>query len=301
MYFHAEIPRGCTYQVLNSSISEEETHTEVVVEITEVLDSIGISVVLEGISVVPEEGAESNTTDEPPLKIAYRAIAKAFKVEATDEGYGNFAEAVSVVAEAKEAACEGGDSISAADVPRLAREYGTLKENIKKNIAQLRDVFGKMLCIRDQDHEDRKRKRRDSHCPAREDREDCMCPDSGVFGEDLICVCEFFACLDPENDFKPIFGLYDVIVDDLDGFPCLALVVDTTGSMSQEINAVKVVIQTFLRSEEDDPLCYVLQPFNDYVDGRFDPRSKIKCLPIGIIMCNQKYYNIFSKVFQMLQ
>ena len=265
MHLHAEIPRGCTYQVLNSSSSEEKTRTEVVAEITEVLDSIGISVVTRSVrsGVVAEEGAESNTTDGPPLKVAYRAIAKEFKVEVTDEGYGNFAEAVSVVAEAKEAACEGGGSVSAADVPRLAREYGTLKENIPKNIAQLRDVFGRMLCI---SHQDGKRKRRESmhDCP------NCTCPTNGKFGN---CVCEFFACLDPNDDLKPILGLYAIDPGYI-GFPCLALVVDTTGSMQNEIEAAKVVIRNFLSSEEDGPGCYVLQPFNDLKDEVFDANSK---------------------------
>ena len=250
---------------------------EVVVEITEVLGSIGISVVPksarsgvmpEGSGVVPEEGAESDTTDEPPLKVAYRAIAKEFKVEATDEGYGNFAEAVSVVSEAKEVACEGGGSVSAADVTRLAREYRTLKENVQKNIAQLRNIFGKMLCISERDNERRRRKRQESECPT---RDDCKCPTSGVFG--VNCVCEFFTCLDPDDDLRPILGLYDIDLGDL-GFPCLALVVDTTGSMGEEIDAAKVVIRNFLSSEEDGPGCYILQRFNDYGDHYFDRSSK---------------------------
>ena len=250
-------------------------------EITEVLDSIGISVVLEGSGVepegsgvvaegsgvVPDEGAESDTTDEPPLKVAYRAIAKAFEVEATDEGYGNFAEAVSVVSEAKEVACEGGGSISAADVPRLAREYGTLKENVKKNIALLRNIFGKMLCISERDNERRRQKRQESDCPT---RDDCKCPTSGV---SVNCVCEFFACLDRNDDLRPILGLHDIDLGNI-GFPCLALVVDTTGSMRQEIDAAKVVIRNFLSSEEDGPGCYILQRFNDYGDEDFDPSSK---------------------------
>ena len=237
-------------------------------EITEVLDSIGISVVLEVSRVVPQIGAESNMTDELPLKVAYRAIAKEFKVEATDEGYGNFAEAVSVVTEAKEVACEGGGSVSAADVPRLAREYRTLKENVQKNIAQLRNIFGKMLCISEKDNERPRRKRQGSECPT---RDDCKCPTSGVSG--VNCVCEFFTCLDPDDDLRPILGLYDIDPGDL-GFPCLALVVDTTGSMHEEIDAAKVVIRNFLSSGEDGPGCYILQPFNDYGDRIFNPSSK---------------------------
>ena len=42
MCFIPEIPRGCTYEVLNSSVIEEEIREEVVIEIAEVLESIGI-------------------------------------------------------------------------------------------------------------------------------------------------------------------------------------------------------------------------------------------------------------------
>ena len=40
--FIPEIPRGCTYEVLSLSVMEEEIREEVVIEIAEVLDSIGI-------------------------------------------------------------------------------------------------------------------------------------------------------------------------------------------------------------------------------------------------------------------
>ena len=173
-----------------------------------------------------------------------------------------------MVTEAKEAACEGGGSVSAADVPRLAREYRTLKENVQKNIAQLRNIFGKMFCISERDNERRKRKRQESECPT---SDNCTCPTSGVSG--VNCVCEFFTCLNPDDDLRPILGLYDIDPGDL-GFPCLALVVDTTGSMREEIEAAKVVIRNFLSSEEDGPGCYVLQPFNDLRDEVFDANSK---------------------------
>ena len=53
---------------------------------------------------------------------------------------------------------------------------------------------------------------------------------------------------------------------------------DTTGSMSDDIEAAKEVIRNLLSSEEDGPICYVLQPFNDYRDGSFDPASKPACI-----------------------
>ena len=269
--FLPEIPRGCTFEVLNSSIVDEETREEVVIEIAEVLESTGIpniaavfSTPLGGIPANSGEMSTGNETTDEPLKALYRAIAKEFEVEATEEGYNNFSEAVSQITEAKVAACEDGASISEDDVPRLANEYRALKEDVVANIVEMREIFGKMLCLSERDHEERKRKRRDFHCT---EKDHCICPDIG----DLVCVCQFFACLDPDDDIKPIMGLKDVNV--AEGLPCLAFVVDTTGSMHSEIEAAKAVITDHIRSEREGPGCYVLQPFNDYGDG--DIRSKV--------------------------
>ena len=51
-----------------------------------------------------------------------------------------------------------------------------------------------------------------------------------------------------------------------DDLQCLAFVVDTTGSMYNEIEAAQEVIQSFIRSEEELNVvgCYILMPFNDY-------------------------------------
>ena len=281
--FFIEIGRGCTFEVLNSSVSEEEGRIEVVEEISEVLTSIGIPIAIPNITTLlnplaglgggrrVETGNETEEDEmpmeQPPLKVVYEVIAEELEVEASDEGYSNFVEAVSQVTEAKEAACEGDEIVDSADVPRLVREYRTLRENVTENIVQLREVFGKMLCIKETSHEERRRKR-DSHCP-----KVCTCPPGGLFDESIRCVCEFFACMDPTRDLKPILGLLDIFVEE--GFPCLSLVVDTTGSMSDEIEAAKHVIHNFLSSEEHEPGCYVLLPFNDLSNEVFIPESKL--------------------------
>ena len=98
------------------------------------------------------------------------------------------------------------------------------------------------------------RGRRQSGCPPR-DR--CTCPPGGITS-DIFCTCEFFECLDPDDIFVSILGF------DSDE-ECLAFVIDTTGSMSGEIDAAKEITLNFLRSEEEigDAGCYVLVPFND--------------------------------------
>ena len=206
----------------------------------------------------------------------YEDLAKEFEVETSESGYTNFTEAVTQITEAKVAACEDSSGLSVSDVPRLASEYGALKEDFVANAVELRDIFGKMMCLSEKEHEERKRKRRDFHCPDSEDkfccpyRKDCKCPGS-EFDRSIICVCEFFDCLDPDDDIKFLMGFIFIHVDE--GFPCLAFTVDTTGSMSTEISTVKEVIRYFLSAEEGGPGCYVLQTFNDYKNGLFVPTS----------------------------
>ena len=238
-----------------------------VVEIAEALESV-LSTPLGGIVGGEIPATNDTSDDEPPLRAVYTAVAEEFDVEATDEGYNNFTEAIAEITEAKEEACKGDGSVSDEDIPRLAQEYNELKGDIEENINKIRDIFGKMLCLSERSgHEDKKRKRRDIQCPDYGDP--CPCPPP----ERVICVCQFFSCLDPNDDIRPVLGIGDVFVEDI-GFPCLAFAVDTTGSMSEEIGTVKEVIRAFLASEEDGPSCYVLQPFNDLEDGRFDPDSK---------------------------
>ena len=259
-------------------MSEDVRREEVIVEIAEVLDSV-LSTPLGGI-VGGGTPAPSGTSDTPPLRAVYTAVAEEFDVEATDEGFNNFTEAITQITEAKEAACKGNGSVSEADIPGLAREYKELRGDIESNIDRIREIFGKMLCLSEKSREDR-RKKRDSHCVTEfgipcccSEEEDmvrpCCCPEPAVHGG-LACVCEFFACLDPEDDLKPILGIADVFTM-YDEIACLAFAVDTTGSMHTEIGTVKEVVRNFLASEENGSLCYILQPFNDY--GAFDPRSK---------------------------
>lgn len=100
----------------------------------------------------------------------------------------------------------------------------------------------------------------------------CLCPvelEYRLFPRDVISVQEFFACMDPNNDLKPILSLGDINVEE--GTPCLALVVDKSGSMEKEIKAAKRIIRSFVASEENEPGCYVLVPF---VDPTGEEKSK---------------------------
>jgi len=48
----------------------------------------------------------------------------------------------------------------------------------------------------------------------------------------------------------------------------LAFVIDNTGSMSNEIGAVKRIIRSFIGNERREPRMYVLSTFNDPKDSK---------------------------------
>ena len=211
-------------------------------EIGDVMSTIGLP-----ITTPPE-------TDKDSLNAFYEAISKDLNIKATEDGFFSFSEALDEITEAKDTACA--DEETSYDVSILVGDYARLRMNVSRNAGRMREVFGDMLCVNEQESGDGGvRIRRQDFCPA---PEDCVCPDGGF--DAVLCVCEFFRCLDPDNDLKPILGLPTDLVS---GLPCLGLVVDTTGSMADEIEAAKQLIRNFLSSEEEEPGCYVLIPYND--------------------------------------
>ena len=134
----------------------------------------------------------------------------------------------------------------------------TLVENFRsaysaRDSIELCDLFGKMLNIKDHRESQRSLQRRaalEYDCP----EENCTCPKGGINSTELLCSCQFFACLDEGRNLMPVF-------EGFTGLECLAFVVDTTGSMKDEIDATLQVIKDFVASEELG--CYLLVPFND--------------------------------------
>ena len=182
-------------------------------------------------------------------------------------------------------ACSGDVRPGVDDVPRLVQEFRAALNTTKRDLLKLRTIFGKMLCIKDEIKKlnSKGRKRRQVSIPECGgfgtgsdpvdcfDRkpEDCTCPPGGIYGTCIVCSCEFFRCLDPEDDLKPILGFVAEEVQ------CLAFVVDTTASMSEEIAAAQEIIRSFIRSEEElnEVGCYILMPFNDMNDEIADSES----------------------------
>ena len=265
-----EPEKGCTVKVFVLAAMQEEMQMMVMQGVQNVLPNIfGIPLSTTEASTDKPTDPITTATDEtqtttarlvhstarrdPVLSLVYTTLAKKFDKVKSDTGYTQFVEAVAEITEAHHEACSGrpDEQPTREDVPRLARQFAALSPNESQ---ELRSIFGKMLCLRDR-HSDRKKRQAEpvDVCDGVE------CPD-GEF-DAVTEWCQFFACLDDEIEerfgvrLEAVFGF---IRDDLQ---CLAFVVDTTGSMRQEIQAVQDLILGFVSSEE--PACYIITPFND--------------------------------------
>jgi len=255
---------GCTIELFVLAATREQEQQKVVETVQEVLPDI----------FPTTDNATNDTTISLPS--VYNSLTVEFGIDRSDSGYSKFVEALNEVTEAKQEACSGAldGRPSVDDVPRLVQEFRTAIGATQRDLSRLRTIYGTMLCIKDQrgrSHSVRRKRQQATISPCnistdcyKHRPEECTCPPGGIDGDCIFCPCEFFRCLDPEDDLKPILGF---IADDIQ---CLAFVVDTTGSMREEIAATKAVIQSFIKSEEElnDTGCYILMPFNDYSDVR---------------------------------
>ena len=137
-FLYIEITNGCTYEVLSATILEEETREEVVVEIAEVLESIGIPNITSTIFGGMEDTDSRNATStNSPLRNVYASLATTFEEGTSEKGYTIFTEAVSQITEAKVSACEDGSNLSKENFPGLVSEYEVLKIDFVHNVGLL--------------------------------------------------------------------------------------------------------------------------------------------------------------------
>ena len=247
---------GCTIELFVLAATREKEQQKVV---ETVLSTFRTS----------ESTANDTISGEVSLTTVYNSLTEEFEIKKSESGYRRFVEAINEITEAKQEACSGDVKPGVDSVPRLVQEFRAALNGTQRDLLKLRTIFGRMLCIKDQIERlgSRKRKRRlATVSPVRcRDRtpEECTCPPGGLNGSCIVCPCEFFRCLDPEDDWRPILGFVANLY-----IQCLAFVVDTTGSMGDEIAAAQEIIHSFIRSEEElnETGCYILTPFNDVHD-----------------------------------
>ena len=213
------------------------------------------------VTVFPNIFAASNGTEptskEELFASVYSSLAEGLGRVKSSTGYNEFVEAVTEITEAHQEACSGppDERLSLEDVPELSQQFATLPLT---EVQELQRIFGKMLCINSYGPSaGRKRKKKDTHCLVT-----CPCPLEDFVKVD--CPCGFFACLLKYFNTargKSVFGFSTF---DDDGFRCLGFVLDTSGSMTNELEAVKKLTSFFVAKEQDEPACYVITPFNNF-------------------------------------
>ena len=189
----------------------------------------------------------SNTSSQSDL---YSSLSLNLNVSESSEGFENFTKAFDQITDSYFKACFGPDEErpNIHDTPEIKKELLSLLRN-HSDIETVRIDWGKLSCL--ETFENDNQSKIEFPCESSTD------------------INTFYQCLDPEN-ISCIFHLksncdYESSGKKVKRKHCLGFAVDTTGSMSSEINSAKQVVLNFLKSEEDiNTLCYVLVPFNDY-------------------------------------
>ena len=217
---------------------------------------------LNDIVTISSPGA--NISSNNTLRDLYSTLVHSFNLTGTSDGFDNFSMALDTILESYFRACYGADDErpTKADAPRLLSQFLFLLEN-HTNITTIRKLYGQLSCLKDFSNNKELTKRqtgnRLSECaskPTIRELYDCLEPD------DLSCI--FHLERDCARAMASNQGIIRTFPDPSD---CVGFVVDTTGSMSDEIESVKEVIQNFTASEQDTlTLCYTLVPFNDFGD-----------------------------------
>ena len=182
------------------------------------------------LSILRTSSSSSEVTDEA----VYQSVLNATKIPPSPKTSALFYEAVSEISKAFYKACYGSSSgsISLDDFPDLVAKYE--KAFAGKDTRKIREIFGYLTCLK---------------------VKSSAISDSRGKRTTYSTINEFFDCIDGSN--------LGVIFLNTGSKFSVAFVIDDTGSMGGEIDAVKCLVRSFLKSERGGPAKYILGTFND--------------------------------------
>ena len=194
----------------------------------------------------------------------YSTLTASFGLTESEETLEQFSKVIDIISDAYFKSCYGPEEEkpTVQDASDLLQTFLTLLGN-RTDFTTIRETYGKLTCL-------------EVFQP-----DEIIVKPEGEDGEVDLLECakaesvkKLYECLDPK-DLSCVFDIdIEQDCDDLETLEgdvskyaqnCLAFVVDTTGSMSNEIVATRQVITNFIQSEENTlTLCYILVPFNDF-------------------------------------
>ena len=206
----------------------------------------------------------STTNEGGQSEQVYEELAHVFNWSVSTEGHDKFVAAVDEIYTAYTTMCEGiTDAPGSEAIAGLAASFDEVTKGLNtisiESLSQARSIYGELLCYQEKQNTAGRKKRQDEVVPPSE----CACP------ENITDTCHFFACLSV-SVIEHIMGFgYSELNE-----PCIGFLVDTSGSMRDEIAAAKRVIFQFIKSQANGTICYLLVPFNDF-GGPELPSSKL--------------------------
>ena len=174
-----------------------------------------------------------SSNDSSTLEGVYRRILTATNTTDSPKSSASFYEALAEISRAYYRACYGSAPVARDAFPALAAEYERALES--KDVRKTREVLGYLICL----------KVRTSPVSVSRTRR-----------ATYTNINEFFDCIDGTDLGVIFFGLSSADFS-------VAFVIDDTGSMGDEIDAVKCLVRSFVKSERDGPAEYILGTFND--------------------------------------
>ena len=210
-------------------------------------------------NVVPGVG-NSNSSAQPGETVErtlYNSVTETYNLEQSNDSFTSFSNALTEITEAHFQACYGPEETrptlaeASALVNRLLEELsmtngGQFHQTLLETI---RSTFGKLTCLQE------------------------MAPDMPTSNPVTGCAKTLSSYRNCFNDsqLECILGVCPEVVNNPTQtnrwHRCVGFVVDDTGSMSEEITAVRQNILQFINEQQGSnllPDCYVLIPFNDY-------------------------------------
>ena len=168
-------------------------------------------------------------------KEAFTKLTTKIEVENSTEYFVQFQNAINEISIASYEACYGSKNTLV-----LAEETPVLINNFEKaDSSETRHIFGRLLCLK------YKFLTNSTFKLVAKRQTDT----------DITKIEMWFNDLEVDQFYK----LFNFTTD----FPTLAFVVDNTGSMSEEIDAVKDLITAIIKAERSSPFLYILGTFND--------------------------------------
>ena len=208
-------------------------------------------------------GLRENASDST----LYSALVEGFNEMESDEGLVWFQIVQMEITEQYFKACYGRmeNRPSVGNIDFHIQQFVTIIETSPLDLSALRNQFGILICL---------------HQQVMGPKPACNTVDCSRGLGNATTTGEFFCCLQV-SDVRDLFGIESSLTT-TNPVPCLAFVVDTSGSMSTEIAAVQGLINNFLNPA--DPVCYIVVEFND-----FGTAANSECL-CGISLISQTAY-----------